>query len=104
MTAQTIRVAVLLGCFVLPCSSLAQQLEWEVMNRFPLFNRAEDFQQIRDAWAAGGSAAETVDMPGFARKVRDLFPLDANAWQARTGTYDASTLFRSTHQIEARLT
>lgn len=88
----------------IPGFAIAQQIEWEVLNRFPLFKNAEDFQRLKNAWAPDGSASGTINSKGFTSKLRSLLPLDENAWQAHTGTYDQQVLFRNVHEIEARVT
>ncbi len=77
----------------------AAQLDWEVVNRFPLFSEASDFEAVKAKWATSGLASETVDSPEFTGRLRTTLPIRRTAWDARTGTYNASVLFRSRHEI-----
>ncbi|RQT18745.1 hypothetical protein [Burkholderia contaminans] len=77
-------------------------IEWEVVNRFTLFSQAADFERLENAWSASGLAADTVNTPGFTRKLRQLLPIDRTAWRPETGTYDKAVLFPTTHQIRIR--
>lgn len=97
---------VVLGCALLiGQSAWAVDIQWSVLDRFPLFRDADAFQRIADHWPSDASAATFVDTPGFASTVAPLLPVGPKetAWRPETGTYDKATLFRSTHQIQARL-
>jgi len=75
----------------------AQEVRWEVLNRFPLLKDGADFARIAQAWP--GSATRFVEAPGFTRKLRELLPIGRTAWQPEQGTYDRDVLFRKKHQI-----
>lgn len=97
-------------------TAVAQEavLEWEVVNRFPLFTQASDFARIAGIrvegnetgerlWAASGKAADTVNAPGFSARLRTMLPpVERTAWRRGAGTYDRGTLLRSENQIVAR--
>lgn len=88
---------------VVPSAVAAPQVEWKVVNRFPLFASADAFKRIEESWK--GSAAEWIDRVGFTARARELLPVGKTdtAWRSATGTYDKSVLFPEKHAISARL-
>lgn len=77
-------------------------IEWEVVNRFPLFKKSADFVKLEQAWSPTGKAADTVNTPGFTKRLRDILPVHDTAWLPESGTYDKQVLFRATHEIRFR--
>ncbi|MDZ4400424.1 hypothetical protein [Hydrogenophaga sp.] len=80
----------------------AQEIEWHVINRFPLFIDSKAFESIEREWGAAQGAADFIDQPGITMKLRDLLPIRATAWNPISGTYDKKILFREQHEIRAR--
>lgn len=100
-----VRCLVIFGLGVLNASLPAQAqstVEWEVVNRFPLFRKSADFVKLERAWSLTGKAADTVNAPGFTGKLRDILPIHDTAWLPESGTYDKQVLFRTTHEIRFR--
>jgi hypothetical protein len=78
-------------------------IEWRVENRFPLFERSDDFRQLEEAWERHKSAAAFMDSSGLTPNLRKLLPIRRTAWRPATGTFDKAILFRAKHSIVARV-
>jgi hypothetical protein len=78
-------------------------VEWQVVNRFPLFENAEDFRQLEEVFKRHQSATGVVDSPGLTGSLRKLLPIRRTAWRPASGTYEKATLFRAKHGITARV-
>ncbi|MEO8676561.1 MAG: hypothetical protein ABI569_13355, partial [Casimicrobiaceae bacterium] len=84
-------------------TSAATEIDWWVVNRFPLFKSAADFERISSAWSKNGSAAETIDSPQFTAQLRSMLPIRDTAWNPTEGTYDTKVLFPERHSVKASL-
>ena len=93
-------------------STAAQPLDiqWTVINRFPLFKDASAFQAIENRWAPQDSAeaflAKAAVLPpedDGGESWRRLFPIDNTLWNPKTGLYDRKLLFVATHPITVSL-
>lgn len=78
-------------------------IEWRIMNRFPLFEKVDDFRQLEEVWGRHQSAAQVVDSAGLTPSLRKLLPIRRTAWRPATGTFDKTLLFRAKHSIVARV-
>lgn len=97
-------ICTLLIAVSLPVLSSVSEIEWRVANRFPVLESARDFQKLEELWSVGKSAAGMVDSEGFTQSLRSLLPIRRTAWRAASGTYDRSVLFRTRHEVIARVT
>lgn len=96
----------MLGCALLVgWPAWASEIEWTVLDRFPLIRDYKAFGKIAEHWPAGASAAAFVDQSGFVSTVATLLPVGKGdtAWRPETGTYDKTVLFPTQHWIHARL-
>lgn len=76
----------------------AAEINWTVENRFPVFNYKEDFQKLVKAFGTGSASDFLATNPSAAR-LRELLPITETAWNAKTGTYNAKTLFIKNHSV-----
>lgn len=86
-----------------PLVSAQALIEWRVENRFPLFERAEDFRKLEEYWKHHQSASAVVDSAGLTLQLRELLPIRRTAWRPESGTYDKAVLFPAKHSISARV-
>lgn len=104
-----------LALLIAPASSLAgPSVEWEVVNRFPLFTKDEYFVRIAGVptpdnpkavkfWASSGQAADTINAEGFTSHLREMLPTTAEtAWRPQDALYDRKELMRTENKIVAR--
>lgn len=80
-----------------------EKVDWHVLNRFPLFKDREAFEAVEREWIPSRGAADFIDQNGITKKLRELLPIRATAWNPNSGTYEKQMLFRKQHEIKARL-
>ena len=100
-----LRRAILLlaaGCLTM-FSAFGAELDWWVVNRFPVFKKAEDFQALEAAWDPSFKASPTIGSSGFSTKLEKILPVDQTAWNPSLGQYDKDFLFPDTHDVQAKL-
>nr|WP_315594896.1 hypothetical protein [uncultured Cupriavidus sp.] len=85
-------------------SAYGAELDWWVVNRFPVFKKAEDFQALEAAWDSSFKASPTIGSSGISSKLEKILPVEQTAWNPSLGQYDKRFLFRDTHDVQATLT
>ncbi|GHD59760.1 hypothetical protein [Jeongeupia chitinilytica] len=93
----------LIGAFFLllssgSCHSESSKIDWEVLNRFPVFSAEEDFQRLVSAWPKNQGAKAFLSKNNE-KELRVLLPIDRTAWVPQLGTYDQRVLFRSDNRV-----
>ncbi len=88
-------------------------LQWEVVNRFPVFKNSEWFARLagipspegvprNPVWPIGASAESVITNPAVYTNLRSVLPPSKDtAWDEERQQYDKSVLFRKTAQISA---
>lgn len=90
------------------------KIDWEVVNRFPLFKEDSRFARLvgmrgmaeqasnNAIWAPGMSAEAVMTSEKFYKRLREhLPPSNQTAWKAAEGLYDQSQIFRRNNAIVA---
>ena len=110
---------VILSALSLSCAAAAHaEIEWRVVNRFPLFKNAQDFTELAAAWASGDSAAwapgdsaeaflakavGSLNSQQARVRLKHLLPIDATLWNAEKGLYDRELFFYNKHRIQLKV-
>lgn len=96
-------ILLLVAGYLTISSAFGAELDWWVVNRFPVFKQAEDFQALEAAWDPSFKASSTIGSPGISTKLEKILPVDQTAWNPSLGQYDKRFLFRDTHDVQAKL-
>lgn len=97
--------------FIYPYQScFAKDLDWTVVNRFPVFKDPEAFTNLENEWRSKSSSAflsslSPSDISGekASNRLRNLLPIrNGTCWKPQAGNYDRECLFRTTHAIKIK--
>lgn len=91
------------GLLAISSESSASEIKWKVENRFPLFNKIEDFQQLENTFGTG-SASDFLAKNISSADYRHLLPIHRTAWDKKTNTYKTDKLFDKEHKVRFALT
>ena len=78
--------------------ALAANLDWKVVNRFPLLQHKEFFEKLELGSTQGKSVVTSLVELGKTEGA--LKPIKDTLWEPETGTYNREKFFERTHDIE----
>lgn len=92
-----------LSIFLFSTAVQGRELEWHVVNRFPLFKNDVDFLKLEQSWTPHASPSEWLAGNSSPGRFRDILSIKETAWVPADGRYDKAILFRTRHTVLATL-
>lgn len=81
----------------------ASDIVWEVDNRFPLFEKPDNFRAVLDVWKVNETASEFLSRQ-TAESLRKLLKIHETQWDKQTGTYRPEWLRIRRHSLLVTVT